>query len=160
MAELDELFKKLKDSGEFKSFKEEHKESFLYACFFVSEENWQFDYYNPKDGLITTFEVSDSIQVMPIDKAFDDKPKVSELALDKIKVAFNEAMETAKKIISIKYQGDNSFTKTIVILQNLDNKVIWNITLLTSTLKLLNVKLDASSGEVLSDCIESFLSMK
>ncbi len=160
MVKLDMLFEKLKNSEEFKNFKKEHKEAFLYACFFVSEGNWQFDYYNPKNRLITTFEVSDNIKVMPIDKAFDDKPKVSELALDKIKVDFNGAMEITKKVISSEYPGDNSFTKTIVILQNLDNKVIWNITLLTSTLKLLNIKLDASTGKVLSHCIESFLKMK
>lgn len=159
MPNLNVLFKKLGSSRELKDFKKKSSQAFLYACFFVSEGNWQFDFYNPKDKFITTFEVSDKIKVMPVDKALDHGSKISELHLDKVKVDCDQAMDLVRKFIAIQYPSDNFFTKTIVILQNLDNKVVWNITMLTSTLKLLNVKLDASSGKVLSHCIESFLSM-
>ncbi|MFH1210785.1 MAG: hypothetical protein V1645_02600 [archaeon] len=162
MLNLDDSYKKLLGSKELKDFKSKNKSAFLYACFFVSEGNWQFDFYNPKDEMITTLEVSDKgIKVMPVDKAFkDDRTKISELHVDKVKMGFDEAVKLVNDFVSKQYPGDKFFTKTIAILQNLDNKVTWNITLLTSTLKLLNVKLDASSGKVVSHCIESFLTMK
>jgi hypothetical protein len=161
MPKLDMLFKKLSSSKELKDFKSKNKDAFLYACFFVSEGNWQFDYYSPKDSFITTFEISDAVKVMPVDKAFkEDKARMSELHLSKVKVDFDKAGGIVNNLVASEYPGDKFFTKTIAILQNLDSKVVWNITLLTSTLKLLNVKLDASSGKVLSHCVESFLSMK
>ncbi|MEM4267001.1 MAG: hypothetical protein QW404_03020 [Candidatus Nanoarchaeia archaeon] len=161
MPQLNDLLKRLNSSKELKDFKKKHEKSFLYACFYVSDGNWQFDFYNPKDEFITTFEVSDVIKVMPVDKAFkEDNSKISELDFDKVKLDFDKVMGIVKKFISSEYPNDSSFTKTIVILQCLDNKVVWNITFLTSTLKLINVKLDASSGKVISHTSESFLSMR
>lgn len=161
MLNLDESFKRLDASKELKDFKSKNESAFLYACFYVSDGNWQFDFYNPKDTMITTFEVSDSVKMMPVDKAFkSDKTKISKLHIDKVKFGFEKAVDAVNKFVAKQYPGDKFFTKTIVILQNLDNKIVWNITFLTSTLKLLNVKLDASSGDVISHCVESFLSMK
>jgi len=161
MLNLDDSFKKLGSSKQLKDFKSKNRHAFLYACFYVSDGRWQFDFYNPKDAIITTFEVSDVVKVMPVDKAFKhDKGKITELHIDKIKVGFDKAVDLVNKFVAEECPADKSFTKTIVILQNLDKNIVWNITLLTSTLKLLNVKLDASSGEVVSHCVESFLTMK
>ncbi|MFH1331749.1 MAG: hypothetical protein ABIH63_00500 [archaeon] len=160
MPNLNVLFKKLCSSSELKDFKGKHKGAFLYACFYVSDGNWQYDFYNPKDNFITTFEVSDVIKVTPVDRAFDTASKISGLDLKRIKVDYDKALDVVQKFIAKQYPGDKFFTKTITILQNLQDKVIWNMTFLTSTLKLINVKLDASSGKVLSHTEESFLSMK
>jgi hypothetical protein len=161
MLNLNDSYKKLEGSKELKDFKSKNKAAFIYACFYVSEGNWQFDFYNPKDNMITTFEVSDDVKAKPIDKAFKhDQEKITELHIDKVKVNFDKAVDLVNKFVAKEYPGDKYFTKTIAILQNLDRKIVWNITLLTSTLKLLNVKLDASSGEVVSHCVETFLGMK
>lgn len=160
MSDLDVLLKKLVSSKEFKEFKDKNKDAFLYACFFVSEGNWQFDYYNPKDKLIITFEVSEAIKVTPVDKALGSNSKISELDLSKVKVGFDDAMSNLNGFVASQYPNDKFITKNITILQNIGGNAVWNITFLTSTLKLINVKLDASSGKVLSHCIESFLSMR
>jgi len=160
MPDLNVLFKKLSSSSELKEFKLKNKEAFLYACFFVSDGSWQFDYFNPKNKFVTTFEVSDVVKVMPVDRASGDNKKILELDLSKVKVDFDNSLDIVNKFVASHYSDDNFFSKTIVILQNFDGKIIWNVTFLTSTLKLLNIKLDASSGEVLSHCIESFLRMQ
>ncbi len=160
MPNLNLLFNKLNSSKELKEFKSRNKGAFLYACFYVSDGNWQFDFYNPKDRFITTFEVSETIKVMPIDRAFDTHCEVAELDLKRVKVGYDKAVDLIQKFIGKECPGDKFFTKTITILQNLKKNVVWNVTFLTSTLKLLNVKLDASSGKVLSHTEESFLSMR
>lgn len=162
MPGLNALFKKLSSSAEFKGFKLKNKSAFLTACFLVVEGgSWQFDFYDSKSKLVTSFEVSDVIKVSPADKVLRDKDSaISELELPKVKVGFDKALKLSQDFIAFHYPSDKFFTKTIVILQNFKGSVIWNFTFLTSTLKLINIKLDAVSGKVLSHVEESFLSMK
>ena len=58
-----------------------------------------------------------------------------------------------------KYPGDFP-NKIIVVLQKFKNNMIWNVTCLTTTLKILNVKFDAKGGNVLEDKIENVFSLK
>ena len=50
--------------------------------------------------------------------------------------------------------------KKIIILQNLDNKTVWNITYITDAFSILNMKLDAVSGEVLEQTIKPIIGYK
>ena len=40
-------------------------------------------------------------------------------------------------------------TKTIAILQNIELGQLWNITLVTSSLKTINIKIDAKTGKTI-----------
>jgi len=126
------LYKKLTSSKIFKDWKEKHKESFL--CSFIEINNVQFDFYNENET-ITTFTMGDNIEIKENEKIFK-KTKLNELKLDEIKLTKEQAL----KIIKEKYPKE-TFTKEIFILQN-PKEPIWNITLITSSLKILNIRID------------------
>lgn len=159
MFSLRELHKKLEDSKELKDFKKKNEKAFLYSCFFISDGKWQFDYYNPKDNNITSFELSERIKEMPIDTLLNKKAKITELSLNKVKVECEKAVGLSKEFITKNHPSDTSFMKEIVILENNEGNPLWNITFLTATLKLVNVKLDAETGKIITHSSESFLKM-
>jgi hypothetical protein len=60
-----------------------------------------------------------------------------------------QAMETASKLNTESYPQIKS-SKQIIILQNLEQGQLWNLTFVSSSMDVLNIKIDAASGEVLS----------
>ena len=83
---------------------------------------------------------------------------MSELSLDNVNVDEKKAVQITLDLLKDKY--DNAkVTKKIVILQNVQS-IIWNISLLTPTLKLLNVRIDADSGAVLEDSYKNMLEFR
>ena len=148
-----EFFKKLEKSHVFKDWKKENKNYFLYSCFSIidkKEEFWQFDYYSKKLNKITSFKVSENIEIFPEDDIFSDgKNTINKLDLKDLKIEFNEIFEKLRK-------KHKDVVKEIIILQNSDG-LIWNISLLTSTMNLINVKACASTGKILEEKSESVL---
>lgn len=151
-----DFFKKLEKSQVFKDWKKENKTCFLCSCFTIidkKEEFWQFDFYNKKLNKITSFKIDSSIEIFPEDDIFSDgKSTINPVDLNDIKIEFNEISEKLKK----KHKG---ITKEIVVLQNSDG-LIWNISLLTSTMNLINVKASASTGKILEEKSESVLKFR
>ena len=144
-----ESFKKLLSSKEYKEYKKNNPDSYLTSCFIIIDKtNWQFDFYN-KNNTITSFIINNKIEITKNQKIFQkEKTKLKELDLNKIKITLKEAL----KLIKTK----DNFVKTIVILQ----PYLWNITLITSTFKVLNVKIDAIKKEIISEQYESILNFK
>jgi hypothetical protein len=50
-------------------------------------------------------------------------------------------------------------TKRIFVVQHITEGTVWNNTYVTQSLKTLNVKIDCQSGKVLSENLQSILSM-
>lgn len=140
---MKELYNKLTSSKIFKDWKEKHKESFL--CSFIEIDHPQFDFYN-KNETITTFTIGNNIEIKENEKIFK-KTKLNELNLDKVTLTKEQAL----KIIKEKHPKEN-FTKQIFILQNFEGP-IWNITSITSSLKILNTKIDMNK-KILSETFE------
>lgn len=153
-----EFFKKLEKSKEFKSWSKENKDWFLYNCFTIidkEEDFWQFDFYNKKLNKITSFKVSEDIEIFPEDDIFSDgKRAIKKLDLKDIKIEFNEVSTKLRK--KHKTQG---IVKEIVILQN-SGGLVWNISLLTSTMTIINTKISASTGKILEEKSESVLKFR
>lgn len=160
MLSLKELHKKLETSKELKDFEKKNEKAFLYSCFFVSEGKWQFDYYNPEDNNITSFEAAEKIKEMPIDSLVNKKAKITELNLNNIKIECKKAVEAAKEFMTKNYPSDISFMKEIIILENNEGKPVWNLTFLTATLKLVNIKVDGENGKIITHSSDSFLKMR
>lgn len=157
---LEEL-NKLISSEIFKEFHENNHKSYLSSCFTIIVDDkkpvWQFHYYNKNEDTITTFKVSDKIKKIPNTEVFKrESDKVEELKIDKIKIQYSQALE---KINSLEKYNQQEFDKTIIILQNV-SKPIWNISMLTKSFNILNVRLSAETGEILKETFESLLSFK
>lgn len=158
MKTIKELISRLHSSKEFK----EDKESYLCTCFLIyenpNEKTWQLDYYNKKNHEITSFIMSEKIEVKKSEEIFQkEKKPIEELNIEKVKIDFNKALELVEKIRKEKYAHETP-TKTIVLLQNSDP--IWNITLITTTFNLLNIKIDAVTGNILEEKLEPVMSFK
>ena len=129
---MKELYKKLINSKIFKDWKEKNKDSFL--CSYIVIDKTQFDFYN-KNDTITSFMVDNNIEIKENEKIFK-KTQLKELNLENIKLKEEKALE----IVNKKYLKEK-FTKKIIILQN-TGEPFWNLTFITASLKLLNVKID------------------
>lgn len=146
-------YKKLLSSKTFKDWKNKNKDSYLCSCFNILENknyNWQFDFYN-KNNTITSFIMNNKIEIDKDQEIFQrEKTELKELNLEKVKLKLSEAL----KLIKTKYK--DNFFKTIAILQ----PYVWNITLITSEFKILNVKIDAVTKKIISEKYESILKFK
>lgn len=149
-------FKKLTDSQVFKEWKENNKKDYLCSYVLINEVP-QFDFYNPKTDKITSFIINKEIEMKKEQNIFKkSKDKIYELNLDKVKIPLEKAEEIINNLEKYKKE---TFNKKIIILQSKKNP-LWNLSLITTTLNILNIKIDAVTGEVLSETFESLLNLK
>ena len=137
------LYKKLISSKIFKDWNNKNKDSFL--CSFVLIDNPQFDFYNKNDTM-TSFMMKDKIEVIEDEEIYNET-KIKPLQIKDIKSSEDKVIE----IIKDKYPKEK-FGKEIIILQNQDRQ-LWNITIITASLKLLNVKVDMNN-KIVSETFE------
>jgi len=153
-----ELIKKLKDSEEFKKFKNNHPKCFL--CNVVSiNNNKQLDYYCPDNEKMTSFLMQDKIQINPNSDILKTNSKIKELNINKIKIEELKAKEIINSLIKDKYPNEIK-KQEIIILQNIEAQPTWNITIITTSFNVLNVKIDAITGNIKSENLESILKFK
>ncbi len=158
MEELKKLVSDVENSDEFKKFKDGIYLCSLFNIISKTEGNWQVDYYNPKSDKIVSFVVENGSVKAEESKIFKDKEaKVAKLDLNEIKINLKEALKLISVIHKDKYQNE-TVNKKIVILQVI-NKPVWNMTYITAGFNIINFKLDAVSGELVSDNITSALSL-
>ncbi len=162
MLSIQESLNKLHSSKEFKDYEEQNNNSYLCACFLIfgpeEQGTWQLDYYNKEKHEITSFILSEKIEVKTSEEIFQkEKKDVEELDLKKLKISFEKVLEITEKLRKEKYKHETP-TKTIVILQNA--KPLWNITYLTASFKILNVKINAITGEIIEERLESVMGFK
>jgi len=161
---LKKAVEELEHSEKFKEFKKENPEAYLASCVIILTGNnlseWQVDYYLPKKHKLATFIIREQADLKGEDEIFQkEKTEIKDLRLKDVKVDLDKAMKILEKLRKKKYSGE--FTnKTIVILQVLEGKIVWNMTLITSTLKVINVKINAKTGRIISEKLENLLSFR
>lgn len=161
-----EAFSKLQESSEFKEWRKSNPQPFL-AHFFIQLDakyvagDWEIGFYDKNKDKITTFVVGvEAIVVKPEDEVFKkEEHHVLELNIDEIKVDLDSAIKTFKQCQEEKYAGQWPM-KVFVILQKLDDWVVWNMTSATKTFSALNIKIDAVDGKIISDKSESFFDLR
>lgn len=131
---LEELKKTVKEIGLF-------KDKYLVSCFMMNNE-WRIDYYSPKEHVIYTYFKVDNKLKEQKDEIFQKEKKLLEkLDLEKVKIHYLEALE------KVEVESD----KYIIILQVMDNEVVWNVTILTTEFRIYNAKISAETGKKLSE---------
>ncbi|MDP4012818.1 MAG: hypothetical protein Q8R00_04405 [Candidatus Nanoarchaeia archaeon] len=160
MQDLVETLKKVESSSIFKEQKEKHKEIYLASFFKMADdekEEIQLHYYNPETDKMILFIIADEITSQESEVFKQSDAIIKELKLDEVKINFEEASKIISKLLSEKYNHESP-NKRIFILQNLE-KPIWNITYLTTSINLLNVKINAITGEIISENITPALQL-
>lgn len=160
MLSINESFSNLQSLEQFKEWKKSHSDSYFSSAFLISDNpTWQIDFYNPKKDNITSFFLEDPIQIKE-EKIFrKEKGEIGELDLEKIKISLEKAEEIVLNLVKEEYKGQDP-SKKIIILQVIKKIIIWNITYLTTSFNLLNVKIDAVSGDIKEHKIDSVMKFK
>ena len=144
-----ETIKNVEESNEFKEFKKQHPGAYLIHVFMMDGTNTQIGYYLKENKHIVTFEISDAGIKAEEAKPFQrEEHDISALEVDKVTLDFDEAKEIALKAKEENYKGE-IVNKEIMILQNIPEGQIYNITFITASFKTLNVKVNAETKEVI-----------
>lgn len=152
LRQIKDFLEKIKKSKEFRDWYEKNKDSYLASIFY--SKNLQIDFYSPKKDNMTSFTIiNDKVNLETSEIFRKEKKEIKELKLNEIKID----LEKVKNIISKLLKEET--TKEIIILQNLEVP-IWNITYITKSMNILNVKINAISGEIVSKNIENILDFK
>lgn len=165
MTMLEKLKKEIEavhETKEFKEFKKKSPNSYLCAGFLLIEtlDNtpWQMDYYCPDRKIMATIILKGKeAELKETDQISLSKEGVTELNLEKVDYDFEDALKVIDKLLNEKYQGHKA-NKIITVLQNMKGNETWNITYLTNQFHVLNVKINAESGELISEKLEPVIS--
>lgn len=153
--DINEELGKLFDSDDYRDYKKKYTDSYLVHVFFSKAKSVDIieaGYYNIKDGSITSFKLGKEILLssteMPL-KDNNSKSSIKELDLKKVNYGFNDALSAALKLQKEKYPKESAL-KEIIVLQDLGDGPLYNITFITSTFKTLNIKINAKTLDTLS----------
>lgn len=151
----------VEESEKFKDFKKENAEAYLAHgfCTFEREQSpWQVGYYSPSTQKITSFTAGEEVIKHDEDEAFRKEGHVPPLALEKVTLGLEEALAKAEEVRKEGHSAED-VTKHIIIVQTIEGRPVWNITLVTHAFTLLNVRTDASTGERVSFTADSVLNL-
>jgi len=155
MNEIASLFLELKSQELFKEWNKHHAKAYLTHFFSAMSSgkepttSWEIGLYDPQSGKITVFvKLKEDFAIKPEDDVFkQETTTIEELDVEKARLSCNEALDIFKE------RKEEFFPKEVcgdgfVVLQTLDQKVLWNFTFITKTLKFVNLKINAQSAEV------------
>jgi len=152
LKQIKDFLKKIKKSKEFKDWYEKNKDSYLASIFY--SKDIQIDLYSPKKDNMTSFTIVNGNVNLETSEIFrKEKTEIKELKLNEIKIDLEKVKEIISKIVK------EEATKEIIILQHLEVPV-WNITYVTKSMNIINVKVNAISGKIVSKHIENILNFK
>lgn len=144
---LKDILRQLEDTEEYKRWREEHQNSFLSSCFIVDDQGWQLAFYSPKNKKLSTF-LKDRL-VQSDTAIFKIKGEdVEQLNLDDVKIELDEAFAIADSELVNNHPGYKPVKKIIVLQKIL--QPMWNLTYLTSSFYIFNIKINATNKNIIS----------
>ncbi|MBT4539625.1 hypothetical protein HOC32_05025 [Candidatus Woesearchaeota archaeon] len=149
-----ELFEKITQSDIYKQWQQHHqgKLSHLFCSItadFQAKGNWEVGFFDQETGKITVFtDVDGHFVEKPADDVFKQPTsKVETLDIETVKFSVKDAVngckDKLKEFFSSEQIGDG-----FAIIQTYQNTPVWNFSFITKTLKFINVKLNATTGEL------------
>lgn len=149
LTKLKEQLKKLTSSKDFK------ETGYLCSAFVmcapseINRQNWQFDFYDRKKDKITSYHVEPEIKKINIEQDVfkEEKTEVNELKIEKDFITFKKIYELAINTLKKENETPN---KLIILLQQLEQPT-WNLTFVTDSFKLINIKIDAVTSKILEN---------
>ena len=158
--EIGEIIKRLQDSKEFTDWKKDNKGHLAHALLMLDESNaWQIGYYNPDSDTMTTFIVSDNlIETISNQEILRSEQEIKELQLDDVKIGHEEVLKKAMEYHHLHHPREVILKKFFVI-QQFHDETIYNMTFFFQSLKTLNIKISAKTGEIVSHSYQSLIDL-
>ena len=116
----------------------------------LKEQNWQLDFYDEKKDRITSYVVLPSIKKINDEAEVyqESKIKLNKLELTSKLIEFNKILEISSEELTKTSETPN---KTIVVLQNDGKNMIWNMSFVTNSFNLINLRIEAITGKILDN---------
>jgi hypothetical protein len=157
----------VENSSEFKDFIKKESHYYLVHVFTTvdSEKSddgiWQIGYYSKDTDKIVVFEDHDDLVfIHPPAEALKKEEYIQPLNLDSASISLDDAMKICKDALKENYPRE-IFSKAICLLQNLPEfGQVWNITIVTLAMSVVNIKIDASTGKVLKHTKENLMNWR
>ncbi|MFH1915665.1 MAG: hypothetical protein ABIJ21_00220 [Nanoarchaeota archaeon] len=151
-----ELVETVETTEDYKTFHTIHPDYYLAMVFTLGDE-WKVAYYSPEEDKMVTFSTNPVKSGEPED-VFKKDNTVKKLEMKEVKVGI-EAVNKACEVLHAAKYALHPVTKKIIVLQNHDG-LMYNITMMTGTLAVINIKIDAKTGELISDAVTSAMSFQ
>jgi hypothetical protein len=155
----------VEESKEFKDFISKHPYYYLVHVFTIDDsENsdvWQIGYYSKNTDKIIVFEYhNDLISIHPEADALKKEEYIQPLDLKELTISKEDAVRICSSLLANNYSNELP-SKTIILLQNLpEYGQVWNITIVTLALNVINIKIDATNGNVIKYTKENMMSWR
>ena len=155
----------IEDSKEFKDFIKKNKGYYLVHVFsprdFANDNVWQIGYYSRDTDKIVVFENNnDVVLIHPPEDALKKEEYIQALDLEKLEVSRVDASTICDEVLK-EYYSHEQLNKAIFLLQNLPEfGEVWNITLVTQTFSVINIKINATTGKVVKHHKENPMNWK
>jgi len=159
---LKDTIKRIEKDKGYRDWKKTHPDFYLAHAFTMLDEKekkymWEMGFYNPKTDMLAVVETEPAVSVRPEEEVFKKEGKVNPLDMKKISVSVAKAMQMCDDVVKEKYSA-HVVTKRIILLQNIERQ-IYNITLVTLSFHLLNLRIDAETGEIVSQNMQSIMGL-
>ena len=157
MTDVHETVQRLEQSAAFRSFTNANPHHYLVHVFTTVSGKaapLELGYYG--NDKITVFK-TEPVAAMPPEDVFKEQGTLQKLDLGLVKLGLQEALERAEKERVINYPRHPTM-KVICVLQQ-HNMPVWNLTLVTNTLQMINMKFSALTGELISRQIQSIMNL-
>lgn len=146
----------LEKTSVFKDWKKTHADAYLVHFLWFGKEEASIGYYEQKADTITTFQCGEKIKKTIDTEIFKEQKTIPALAIEKITISCERAREIVEKKRTQNYPHDAP-TKEIIILQTINNKPTYNMSIVTNTFKLLIIRINAETGNVEEEKIRSLM---
>lgn len=160
MTDVHEYIQEVEESEAFETFSRESPEAYLVHVFSnvkQGQDGVEVGYYLPGKDAITVFTRA-PVKARPPEDVFKEHGTVPRLEIGKVEVGFARARALADEYRKEHYPT-HPVMQEICILQQMDVPV-WNMTLVTQTLNMLNLRIDAASGAVIRTDMQNILSLR
>ncbi len=155
MIDLKQVQSEIEASPLFQNWKKQHH-TYLVHFFCMDEKELQLGYYDEKTDVITTFVKAEEITKSEDKEIFRQEKKIAPLDMNNVKISLQDAVQRVEALQKQKYPGD-MVAKKIIVLQTLNNIPTYNMTLITATFKMINIRVDAATGNVLEEKMQPIM---
>lgn len=158
-------WEELQASPQFETFNKDHTSYYLAHGFLQLDKEgnaskaWQIGFYSKEKDNLGVFSTS-PVEFINFEDAFKEKGIISKLVFDKeVFIKTTDAVSTVKKILAADYSNEQA-RNYIIILQVIDDKPVYNITVITAAFSMITFQIHATSGSVLKQEKRSVLDLK
>ena len=158
MIDMVNQVRRLLQSPLFVDWKTMNSDAYLTHVFYMTDREPEVGYYDPQKDKITTFTMANTITQNPEQQVFKKEDAVKALDIEKVGVSSMRIIEHARGFQEEKFPKEQ-VVKEIIILQNIEEGHVYNVTFVTATMKMLNMKLSTETGDVLNHSMRSVMDL-